>query len=240
MRGLSQSGMSVYRDCPYAYKLKYFNHVKPMFHDQSILDLGAIIHDSIDSYYKIHYLPEGTPEEILMETYDVLTKKWDISTFLPEQLKKAYVCLQHHAIFENSELKNGRKKPLSEVKLHHNGFFGFIDYIDPVKKLVIDYKSGKGPYLYYDNKVQAYVYKKLYEGEYNEELKEFSFFFLFSNIFTKVKYDSPAMLKVAEETEELKNNIIEATESKTFPKEPRTKNMCRNCKYNYYCQIEKL
>lgn len=239
-RGLSQSGMSIFRDCPYAYKLRYFDRVEPMFFDHSILDVGSLVHDAIDDYYKHSYLAEGTANDILIETYDILKKNWDI-TLLPEQLKKAYICLQSHAIFEYDQIKDGNAvKPLTELKIDKNGFFGYIDYANPQKKLVMDYKTGSRPYVHHNYKAQAYVYKKLYEGKYGGELTHFTFFFLYSNEFRMLKYDSPKMLEIARGVEELKDDIVHATETNNFPKKPRTNGTCKNCLFKYYCRITKM
>jgi CRISPR/Cas system-associated exonuclease Cas4 (RecB family) len=44
------------------------------------------------------------------------------------------------------------------------------------------------------------------------------------------------MKKAIEETEQLKESIINAIESQEFPKEPRTTEMCHSCQYRIYCK----
>jgi len=211
-----------------------------MFRDHSILDLGSLVHDAIDSYYKHSYISDGTANDILTETYDILKRNWDMS-LLPEQLKKAYICLQSHAIFEYDQIKYGNAvKPLTELKIDKNGFFGYIDYANPQKKLIMDYKTGNHPYLYHNYKAQAYVYKRLYDGKYGGELTHFTFFFLYPNELRTLRYDSPKMLGIAKDVEELKDKVIHATETNDFPKEPRTKQICKNCLFRYYCKITKI
>jgi len=232
-RGISQSAIAVYRECPYAYYLKYAFKKEPMFWDPTVLEVGGFVHDAIDKYYKLHFLMTNNPEEILSESYNELKKIWDIS-FTPEQLKKAYVCLQNHAEFE---AENNGIKPLTEVKIDAGGFFGIIDYIDVQNNKLIDWKTGKYAYLSYDYRMQAHIYKTLFESKFGQTIDHFYFFFLHSNEWRTVKFDSEKQLTVGKEAEKFKNDILDSWDNNDFPKKPRLN--CKNCDYKYYCRVEK-
>lgn len=238
-RGISQSGLGLYRDCPYAYRLKYLDGCKPMFWNFDVLDVGSYVHEAIEKYYKLHFLLEAdSPDDILMETYEQLKKVWD-TTLLPSDFKKAYTCLENHAQFEYNKLQNGiRAKPATEIKINARGFFGIIDYVDMSKMEVIDWKTGRFPSLHYTYRMQAYIYKQLVDEHYGVDLKYFKFFFLFPNAWRTVKYDTKKMKEVAEDVENLKASVADAYKYDSFNKEPRTKKMCRNCLYRYYCMLK--
>lgn len=235
---ISQSALALFRKCPYAYKLKYIHKCKQMFYDPSILDLGSYVHDAIDKYYRKRFLTDGTVDDILIESYDELKKLWDPS-LTPEQLKKAYTCLENHAQWEYGNLSLGmRTKPFTEQKLKHMGYFGIIDYIDLPRKQVIDWKTGKKAYLSKDYRMQAHIYRILFEEEFGMDLPYFLFFFLYPNQWRKVTYDSEKQKKVGEETDALKNKLLEAWDTGEFEKCPRTKNACKYCELAYYCQVQ--
>lgn len=235
--GISQTAIALYRNCPYAYKLKYFNKKQPVMWDFSVLDVGGYAHDAIDRYYRHHYDPTAIKsyEDILTYSYEELANIWDI-TLKPEQLKQAYICLENHAKWEFENIKNNIcTAPLTEVKIAADGFFGIIDYIDLPKNLAIDWKTGKSAYLSYAYRMQAAVYKILYEHEYNMKLTHFKFFFLYPNEWRTVRYDSPKQQQVEHDVVTLKNAIEEARENDIFPKQPRTPKACNSCEYRNYC-----
>lgn len=239
-RGISQSALSLFRSCPYAFKLRYIDKCIPVFFDPSILDVGGFIHDSIDGYYKKEYLSKpDSYEDILYYSYQQLGKVWD-GSFLPEQLSQAYTCLENHSKWEYEQTKKGiATKPFTEQKLSYDGYFGIIDYIYLPKVNVIDWKSGKNAYLSFDYRMQAYVYKVLFEGKFGMKLDKFLFYFLFPNEFRAVTYDTTSQIKVNEETERLKRELIEALESSNFERKPRTERGCNGCSFAYYCEINR-
>jgi len=235
-RGISQSGLGLYRSCPYAYKLKYLHGYKPMFWNFDVLDIGSYVHEAIDKYYKLRFLTEAdSPNDVLYETYDLLKQVWD-TTLEPEGFKKAYTSLQNHAQFEYNQIKSGiRSKPFTEVKINARGYFGIIDYADMSSMNIIDWKTNRYPTLSYNYRMQAYIYKQLIDEHFNVDLKYFKFFFLFPNKWRTVKYDTPKMNEVANDVEELKSMVSDSYKYDSFEKRPRTKKMCRNCLYKYYC-----
>lgn len=237
-RGISQSAMSVYRDCPYAYKLHYINKKQSIFWDPSILDVGSFVHEAIEKYYNLRFLSKADSyEDILIETYDELKKIWDRS-FLPEQLKKAFICLENHAKWEFSNIKSGiRTKPLVEMKIPAEGFYGIIDYVDLQKSIAVDWKTGTHPALYYGYKMQAEVYKTLYESKFKQKLKHFYFFFLHPGEWRTVKFGTEKQDKIKKDMFELRNAINKSWKENYWPKKPRTDKQCKNCQYNLYCQI---
>lgn len=234
-RGLSQSGISVYRYCPYAYKLHYIDLKQPIHFNPAVMDVGKYVHDVIDRYYQNYYLSEGTANDVLIKTYDILKNIWDI-TLPPEQFKKAYDCLINHSQWEEKNI-NGSigTKPLTEVKIDSGDYFGLIDYVDLNNLKLIDYKTSTHPVLSYEYRMQAHIYRELFESKFNKTISHFYFFFLYPNEWRTVKYDSDKQRKVGKDVENFKELILNCE----FPKEPRTKSSCNNCEYKLYCKVIK-
>lgn len=234
---ISQSALTLFEKCPYAYKLKYINKCQRMFFDPSILDMGSYVHDAIDKYYRNGFMTTGTADDILAETYNELKKIWDIS-FLPEQLKKAYTCLENHAQWEYTNiLQEMRTKPFTELKIKRKGYYGIVDYFDlPIRKAV-DLKTGANAYISREYRIQAHVYKTVIDDEFNVQLDDFWFFFLYSNQWRRVNYNDEKQRKIAEETEKLKEELIHALETGEFEKKPRLENACKYCDLLYYCKV---
>ena len=231
-RGISQSGIGLYRFCPYAYKLKYIDGCKPMGYDTSAMDTGSYVHDSIDHYYKLKFSLDITQNYILYNTYNKLKQIWD-TTLEPEWFKKAYVCLVNHSEWEYQNTLKGITKPFSELEIDNGKYYGFLDYVNLQKAQVIDWKTGTYPSVSYEYRMQAYVYKLLFESKFNVKLKDFYFYFLFSNQWRKIAYDKEKQIEAGKECETLLSKILDCE----FPKEPRLPNSCRYCDYKYYCKI---
>jgi len=237
-RGISQSGLSIFRDCPYAYKLRYMDNAEGMFFDPSVLDVGKLAHKAIELYYKHDFLTEGTADDILALTYLRLKNIWDI-TLTIEQLQKAYQCLENHAAWEASNIeKYNNAKPLTEAKLAGRNYFGYVDYINLNQNQAIDFKTNTWPTLSYEYRMQAHVYRELIEKNFDVTLSHFYFFFLYPNTWRTVKFDSDKQKKVGEEVEEMKRQVLACYENGGFEKRPRTPATCKNCLYNYYCMLK--
>jgi CRISPR/Cas system-associated exonuclease Cas4 (RecB family) len=234
--GISQTALGVYRSCPFAYKC-YREKKAPLMFNQEILDSGGLVHDALDSYYKSHYLTEATPDDILYETYNILKIKWDTS-LQPTELHKAYTCLRNHSIWEAQNLVNGIiVAPDTEVALSNQFFYGIVDYIDSPHDFIMDWKTGKAGYLTQENKIQAYVYRQLYQDHYKRQLKKFSFYYLYSNDIKTIDYDAYYMKDVATDVEQLKQSMMNDIANGTYQKQPRTDNTCKYCTYRVYCRF---
>jgi len=237
MIALSQSALTTFHDCPKAYEF-YKDRVQGMFWDFDPLDIGKYVHKALEDYYKKSFLTKGDADDIVIESYHWLKKTWDV-TFPPEYLKKAYTCLENHAQWESNNINNGMNtEPLVEVEITKNGYHGIIDYVDLVKDKVIDWKTNTWPTLSYTYRMQASVYKELYDAKFNRDLTHFYFFFLYSNTWRTVKYNTEKQKEVAEYVRKLKDEVKDCYQDEEFPRKPRTDKMCENCLYKWYCRRE--
>jgi CRISPR/Cas system-associated exonuclease Cas4 (RecB family) len=203
---------------------------------QDPLDSGKFVHDSIHRYYANYYLTSGTADDILSITYNILKNMWD--TTLPAiELHKAYTCLRNHSLFEYNNIQQGiMTNPMTEVKMSTDVFFGIIDYIDLHHDKVIDWKSNKIAMLSYEYKIQAYIYKLLFEETFKRPINHFTFYFLYPNEIRTVRYDSEGMNGVKEDVDQMMTQLKEMMNTGEFPKQPRTENGCNNCSYRLYCK----
>ena len=201
------------------------------------METGGFVHDAIDKYYKHYRDVNATENEIILAVYGELKKVWDRSLRL-ELLKKAYDCIVNFAEWEYENIStNPFLNPLSEVEIPEEGYFGKIDYVDLINKKVIDWKTNTKAMLSHGYRMQASIYKILYEAHFKEELTHFYFFFMYPNEWRTVKFGNEKQKKADDEVRELTKKIQQSHESGIFPKEPRTKNGCNNCNYKYYCRV---
>ena len=236
-RGISQSGLSIFRDCPYAFKLHYVDLKEAMFHNYDFMDIGSYVHKAIERYYDNYYLSNGSVDDILKKSYGCLTEIWD-TFLLPEYLKKAYDCLVNHAKWEHDNIAKGiGTKPLIEVKLNAAGFFGYVDYIDLSHNKAIDWKTGKYPNLGFNYRMQAHVYKAMIEEKFGIKLPYFYFFFLGADDWRIVSFVKEKQIEVGEEVQKLLEGVRESYANEEFEKRPRTAKTCRNCNYRLYCKF---
>jgi len=227
-RSISQSQINLFKKCPYAYELKYSYHKHPIFFDPSLFEVGSRVHDAIDKYYKGHYTPEFTENEILMEVYNILKYDWD-TTLPADYLRKAYQCLQNFAIWEH---KN-QIQPLTEVKIYAGDLMGIIDYFDIYNKKIIDFKTNTRAFVGYNNKVQAVMYKMLVKEKFDIDIDKFLLYYLYPGEYREVKIKN--VDKIENDIKDNVKKIQEAWRRHHFPKIPKTPKTCNGCEYNYYC-----
>lgn len=236
MKAISQSQINLYRNCPHAYELKYRYNREPMMYDPSVMEVGKRVHDTIDHYYKNHYVPEHSEQEILNITYNILKNQWD-KTLPASYLLKAWKCLITFAKFEISNHEGGiETKPLTEVKIYSEDLMGIVDYLNLNKQKVIDFKTNTKAYLSYENKLQAIMYQKLIKDKFNINIENFGFVFLFIDSEPKdVWLGDPELKDIEKDLYKYRDKIKESWLTMNFPKAPKNENQCSRCDYRFYC-----
>ena len=225
---ISFSAISTYRDCPYAYKLKYIDRCEPMFYDDNIFFVGNIVHEAIHSYYAYCYSPSYTKDEIFDITYSYMKEHWDFS--VPTNLyMRSYQCLQNFSGWE----ENNTSKPLSEKKLQTDMLYGIVDYIDLDNNVVVDFKTSSSSYLSFNNRLQAQIYKELIEKNFNCKIEKLHFFFLYNNRMRTVSFDNPKQ----EAFKDIVYTYVKNIHKHIYDKSPRLPSTCKSCPFAYYCKV---
>jgi len=234
MKNISQSQINLFRSCPYAYALRYKFRKEAIMFDPSIIEVGKRVHNAIDNYYKYCYSFDTNEDEIRNRTYKILRAEWD-TTLPPEFLSKAYTCICNFAKFEINNLNKGRiSKPLTEVKIYHDGMMGIVDYLDLEKPSIVDFKTNTNAGVGQDSRIQAMMYKILISEEYKIDFSYFTLQFLFPGESRIVKFDEKT-LETKEIILQTVKDIREAWAKDEFPKKPRTSKGCNWCSFKYYC-----
>jgi len=233
--GISATQLQIYDDCPYKYYLSYIKSLDAMMYDITVFDVGTQVHDAIDEYYRKYFNPKASKEFILYEVYGILKKNWD-NFLAPEKLKYAYDCIVNFSDFEFNRLQKDTYKPLTELKIGADGYYGIVDFFNPANKKAIDWKTGKNAYLSRSYRIQSVVYKILLDKEFKTDLEVFNFRFLRQNVPIKVDLKSKKMEEIFDFVSEGKNNIIKSRKNGEWEKNPRTNKMCRWCDFRFYCK----
>jgi len=234
---ISQSALGLYRDCPYAYFLKYKKDCQAIFWNFDMLDTGGYAHDAIDVYYKNNFLTEADSyEDILYYSYNNLKDIWDL-TLPNEEFIKAYTSLENHAKWEYNNLQKGwTTAPLTEVDVKMDGIRAIIDYVNLNHNMLVDWKTNKRASLSYNYRMQAEMYRRAYKLKFDKDITHFYFFFLFADEWRTVKFDSKKQKEVSEDVDNLLENIKSSWINNNFPKQPRTERGCDSCLFNFYCK----
>jgi len=234
---ISQSALGLFRDCPYAYFLKYKMRCQPIFWNFDVLDTGGYVHDSIDYYYKNDYLTEAEDyNDIFYFTYKKFKEIWDI-TLPNEEFVKGFTSLENHAKWEFKNLQKGwTTKPLTEVDIAINGLRAIIDYANLDHNMLIDWKTNKSAVLSERYRIQAEMYRRAYKMKFGKDITHFYFFFLYPDDWRTVKFDSKKQKEVSKDVDVLLENINKAWNDNNFPKQPRTDRGCDSCLFKYYCK----
>ena len=237
---ISVSALSLFRDCAYAYALKYKKKKQAIFWDFDVLDVGSYAHDAIDLYYKKDFLTKASSYlDILANSYHEFKLIWD-RTLSVNDFKKGYTSLENHAKWEFGNLQSGiSTKPLTELKIKIDGLYVIIDYVNLDTKKVIDWKTSMHANLSHKYRMQAEFYKRGYDKYFDADLKNFYFFFLYPNEWRTVKFGNEKQNKIKEEVDDLLIKVKQCWKHNHFPKNPRTDKGCNNCLYKFYCKNNK-
>jgi len=237
MKPVSQSRLSIFRECPFRYKLASIYKLDPIFFTLEHMDVGKYVHKSIELFYKHNFTLKASQNDILYYTYNNLKSIWDTSLGT-ELYTKAYTCLQHYSLWQSDY--DLLTMPVAEDDIYSKKWHGIVDWFYIPKQKAIDWKTNKSASLSYEYRMQAQIYKWLIESKYNINLSHFYFFFLYPNEWRTVAFDKESQKKVADDVLDLYDKMSNAYDDDCFPKEPRIQSACSGCAYRFYCQTLKV
>lgn len=237
-RGVSATQINLGRDCLYKLKLTYVDKCKPINFNPDIFAVGKAYHDSVELYFKEHYLDVPVTNDILYYTYEEFKQLW--RTELPiDYFQKAYKCLQNFAKWESERAKK-LDIPLIELKLDEDGYFGYVDLFQEETGYGMDWKTSTKPSLSKGYKIQGIVYKSMLDSKFKIDMQTFDMNFIFTDVVKTLDFSDKKVEPLFDEVKEIRDKIQQCFKKWTFPKNPRTPNMCKWCKLRYYCKRLKL
>lgn len=143
----SPSQVNTFRDCPARWALSRSNSFKAKTNSM-YLDLGSIVHNSINNYYRsIPHDQEITKEYIKSQVKSAFYDIW-LSHRIPSLEPRFNRSLANFTKFEVNRLKSGGTylpaKTEWAVKKHWEGYnlYGIIDFYSRDTKTIIDWKTG--------------------------------------------------------------------------------------------------
>lgn len=216
MTRYSFSRISVYKQCPFRYKLEYILKVPKADEDNSALIKGSKIHSLLENIETFEYNQDT-------EYHDIV-KKFQDSKLGQDILNKPSV--RETTIRLNSELKGGDWNS-DETRL-----IGYIDRVNLSDSSVelIDYKTGKYKDPIYQDFSQLIIYAIYMFDKY--PINEINLRF----VYVEHLQENSLILKresIEKFREALKNDILKIESDKDFQKCPNR--LCKWCPYFEVC-----
>lgn len=237
---VSHSRLSVYRQCPYRYMLRYIDEVKPFPDTADPANarlIGTALHTGIEKDVK-------TAIQEYYMSYPIITDR-----HVAEAMKLECRINQCKALLPDGE---------HEVEISLPDFQGYIDLLVPVSENIYDlydfkYSNGRERYLEGD---QLHIYKAKYE-EANPGKIIRNLYFLFSpksfirqkktetlrefraRLAETLKESTPELVKVDYDQSKVDSFNTEAIHLDTtsdFPKHPGR--LCDWCEYKKFCESD--
>lgn len=245
----SHSRISCFENCPYKYKLKYIDKIKPEIETSIEAFLGSMVHDTLERLYKdMRFQKINTIEEILAYYNEIWTKNWvpNIIIVRKDYTQENFRAMgevfirdyynKHHPFDQTKTI--GLEKRIV-IDLENNGKYKLQGYIDRLscknagEYEIHDYKTNSSlpqiEYLKKDRQLALYAMavKKIYPDAENIKL-----------IWHFLSFNKDIVLeKTDEELEQLKHDTkkaIDAIESASSYPTVVTK-LCDWCEFRSKC-----
>ncbi len=245
----SHSRISTFQQCPYRFKLKYIDKVKPEVEQTVEAFMGTIVHDTLEKLYKdagFHKLP--SKQELLMYYNALWAKNWSKAIavvrkdYSPENYRmmgEKYVADYYGRHYPFDQAKTVGLEQRILIDLDGDGRYKLQGYIDRLAYL------GDGSYEIHDYKTSS----RLPLREYLKEDRQLALYALavlknYPNakdaklVWHFLKFDEDIVLKkTEEELEELRKSVIsdirEIESAREYP--TKTSTLCDWCEFRPVC-----
>mgnify|MGYP000843577521 FL=1 len=246
----SHSRLGTYENCPFQYKLRYVDRVKPILGNTIESFMGSMVHDSLEWLYKLARDSNIVSKEALINKYDELwSEKWkeDIRVVKKELTADNFketgqTCLEmyydrYHPF--NQAITIGLEERMMIQLPEDKKMQGYIDRLDKVGDghfSVHDYKTSNRvpPQAKADQDRQLGLYALAVHQKY-PEIKKIDL------VWHYVRFDEEVRSSRTEEqldimvenTVNLIKDVETATELKNFP--IKTSILCNWCEFKAQC-----
>ncbi len=245
----SAHSITDFKECPYRFYLRYLKGVSSGkdYTDESVFEMGRIVHEVMESLYKEHGEPITAREEledrIRRHFSEIIENSAYCRTNPLERLKAEYICYRilHSGLIDEEVDRNSRIERIDvevdfSIEIAGKRVTGRIDRVDRLKGggfAIVDYKTGTVDEIKsYDKpyNVQLPLYAIAIETKRNDRCRG-----LYYLSFKEMKYRS--MDGILERFDEFKQDIRMTVErmlaTEEFKKEKR---YCGRCPYRQICR----
>ena len=246
----SHSRLGTYENCPFQYKLRYVNKVKPILGNSIESFMGRMVHDSLEWLYKLAQDSNIVSKETLLEKYDKLwNKNWtDAIRVIKKDLtadnfkETGQACLEkyydRYHPFDQAITIGLEERMMIELP-ENKKMQGYIDRLDKIGDghfEVHDYKTSNRvpPQNKADKDRQLGLYALAVHQRY-PEVKKIDLVWHYVRFDEEVRSsrDEKQLDSMISSTVALINKIEAATERKDFP--TKTSILCNWCEYKAQC-----
>ena len=246
----SHSRLGTYENCPFQYKLRYVNKVKPILGNSIESFMGSMVHDSLEWLYKLAQDSNIITKETLLEKYDKLwSENWDDTIRVVKKdltadnfKETGQTCLEmyydRYHPFDQAITIGLEERMMIELP-ENKKMQGYIDRLDKIGDghfAVHDYKTSNRvpPQNKADKDRQLGLYALAVQQRY-PEVKKIDLIWHYVRFDEEVRSsrDEKQLDSMITSTVSLINDIEAATERKDFP--TKTSILCNWCEYKAQC-----
>jgi putative RecB family exonuclease len=239
-RRVSYSQMSLYEQCGLKF---YFSYLGGWKEPQTVhLAIGSLTHDVIERLYKlpaeertlenaIELLRKHGPEFLQLPDYQPFAEDMSLRQSVREAVENLFVV-------ENPRELEVRPENLElELSVEMNGvnFFGKVDrYTDAGINRVSDYKTGKSPGKYVDDKLaQPYMYALAFKLQHDIDVQEVELIYLNAREVVRREVDLDIMMAQGEKLAKMRAGSEMDIKDSAWDAKPQR--LCDWCKFQEAC-----
>ena len=246
----SHSRLGTYENCPFQYKLRYVDRVKPVLGNTIESFMGSMVHDALEWLYKLARDSNVASKASLLEKYDQLwSEKWkdDIRVVKKDLTAENYKqtgkgCLEmyydrHHPF--DQDVNIGLEERMIIELPEGKKMQGYIDRLDKIGDnhfAVHDYKTSSRvpPQSTADQDRQLGLYALAVHQRYPEvETIDLVWHYVRFDEEVRSRRTQKQLDNMVSSTVSLINEVEAATDRKEFP--TKTSMLCNWCEFKAQC-----
>lgn len=247
---VSASKLKTYEGCPYRFWLKYIKRMDPLGQDTYYLDIGNVVHYTIEEVLTEHMESEGSisPDPFLLYYPDVMKgdfrhvepdPRQDFPIELDDEQEEIVIgCLSTAAKWlgkQDFEIRGIEDEvdfriSRSDLDVPVTGYMDLTTEGSDGENKIVDWKTGKSEGKSMDEALQGATYMAGYYNLYGEEPDAIEYVYL-----------KEEKVRTLEPNDELwqtllgkARTLMQAAEVGEFPAQPSSSN-CHWCDYELHC-----
>ena len=228
---ISPSSINTFQNCPAQWNYRYITHDKGIYLETPHIDLGTYAHSAIEKYFGSASTKPKKEIEITQRIdicfSEVVGDKFRSMPSIQTKLNKVI------KNFKELELRRASKwkvylPTFIEKDLRNDNFRGIVDFYSEPEATIIDWKTGYKQNLNENDKVQAEVYRYLFEKQ-GYPVDKVYFVVLTTGSVLQAQLQKDGWIL------EQHKQIMSAIEDKNFPAKPNK--FCKSCVYQIACEF---